>query len=114
VKEIRQLDVQCPEWDILSCIIATLSKFPHLKLQYVKGHQDRTAAYERLPLLAQLNVDADDMATKYQCKYGASRPFVLLTQLAGVHLVSLKGKGTHTSKYATAIRHQATVPIQDY
>ena len=48
------------------------------------------------------------MATKFQCDYGDSRPIALLTGTAGVHLAS--PKGTITSRYEAAIRHQATYP----
>ena len=108
VKDIEQLDVRCAEWDILTCIMYFLKQWPELKLEYVRGHQDRKTAYDRLSLLAQLNVDADEMATIYQCDHGTSQPLVLMTPLAGVHLVS--PNGTHTSKYDAAIRHQATYP----
>lgn len=106
VKHMHQLDVTCPEWDIVSGILEALAQWPQIKLQYVRGHQDRTKRYTRLPLLAQLNVDADAMATRYQRDHGAVRQFVLLTQTAGVHLVS--PNGTHTSTYEAVIRHQAT------
>ena len=105
---IESLDVRCPEWDLVSAIIAELTKWPLLKLQYVPGHQDRARAYSRLSLLAQLNVDADAMASRYQCEFGEIRTRVLLTSTAGVHLIT--PHGTQTSHYDEAIRHQATYP----
>ena len=108
LKPRHHLDVKCPEWDLLSIIIEELEKWPDLRLQHVRGHQDRTTAYDCLSLLAQLNVDADTMATRYQCEYGSPRPIVFLTRTAGVHLVT--PKGTITAHYDTAIRHQATYP----
>ena len=108
LKKVEDLDVTCPEWDLLSNILLELRKWPKLILRHVRGHQDRTTDYDRLSLLAQLNVDADAMATEYQCDHGASRPLALLTATAGVHLVS--PKGSITSKYETAIRYQATYP----
>jgi hypothetical protein len=35
-------------------------------MDFVKGHQDQNKAYERLTLLAQLMVDADEMVSRYQ------------------------------------------------
>ena len=67
-----------------------------------------SAGYDVIVILAQLNVDADAMATEFQCDHGASRPVALLTSTAGVHLAS--PKGTITSRYEAAIRHQATYP----
>jgi exonuclease III len=107
-KSLRDLDVKCPEWDLVSSILNEMHTLPNLTLQHVKGHQDRTTAYERLSLLAQLNVDADMMAAQYQCEHGLSRPEVLLTDTAGVHLVT--PKGYMTKNYEAAMRYQATHP----
>lgn len=46
------------------------------------------------------------MANKFQKDHGAIRPFVKLTEGAGVHLVT--PQGSVTSNYKKAIRHQAT------
>jgi hypothetical protein len=107
-KLLKHLDVKCPDWDLVSNILVELEKWPGLILQHVRGHQDRKVAYHRLPLLAQLNVDADTMATMYQCEHGMSRPLVLLTDTAGVHLVM--PQGTMTSNYDAVIRYQVTYP----
>ena len=56
--------------------------------------------------MAQLNVDADSLATQYQREHGHRNPDVLLTDQAGVHLV-LAGEVV-TSNYAVKIRYQAT------
>lgn len=108
LKRVKDLDVKGPEWDLLSSILTELHRCPGITLQYVRGHQDRKTAYDRLPLLAQLNVDADLMATTYQCEHGMSRPVVLLTETAGVHLVT--PNGSTTKNYETSIRYQATQP----
>ena len=108
IKAMNDLEVTCPEWDILSCILQELQKWPDVRLNHVRGHQDRSTDYDRLSLLAQLNVDADAIATEFQCDHGAARSIALLTSTAGVHLAS--PKGTITSKYEAAIRHQATYP----
>jgi hypothetical protein len=48
-------------------------------LQHIKGHQDCQTVYRRLLLLAQLNVDADALANKYQFNLGSHHPDVLTT-----------------------------------
>ncbi|KAI2503536.1 hypothetical protein MHU86_10918 [Fragilaria crotonensis] len=100
------LDPLSPEWDLIVNIRRLLCEMPGLSLEHVRGHQDRRGTYQRLSLLAQLNVDADDLANTFQREYGAIRPLALLTEEAGVHLIT--PKGTVTTKYKTAIRHQAT------
>ena len=79
---------------------------PGLTLQHIKGHQDRDHAFHQLPLIAQLNVEADTLANQYQRDKGTFQPNVLLTEWAGAHL--LLPTGTVTSKYESAIRYQAT------
>lgn len=105
LKQPHHLDVQGPEWDVISSILEKLHKNPGLHLQYVRGHQDNQVPYEQLPILAQLNVDADAMASRYQ-KQHSPTPIAFLTDTAGVHLVT--PHGTVTSHFATTIRHQAT------
>ena len=113
VKLVTDLRVDGPEWDIVSNTLVLLASQPGLTLQYVKGHQDRDNAYEHLPLLAQLNVDADAMATRYQRSHGRQRPIALLTDTAKVHLVT--PNGSVTSRYGTALRLQATYdPLMSY
>ncbi|KAI2493087.1 hypothetical protein MHU86_21471 [Fragilaria crotonensis] len=100
------LDPFIPDWDLLVNIRRLLKEMPGLKLQHVRGHQDRRIAYRQLSLLAQLNVDADKLANTYQRDHGAIRPIAHLTEGAGVHLVT--AQGSITSNYIKAIRHQAT------
>jgi hypothetical protein len=42
----------------------------------VEGHQDDNAIYDDLPLEAQLNIDADELAGIFQQRSGKSRPIV--------------------------------------
>ena len=102
----RPLDPLSPEWDVVVGIQQLLQTMPGLKLEHIKGHQDRTRTYDRLPLLAQLNVDADDLANKYQRDHGLHQPEVLFTRWAGAHLVL--PCGTVTSHYVATIRYQAS------
>ena len=68
------LDVLCPDWDILIEIQYAMQLLPGITLQFVKGHQDATVAFHQLPLLAQLNVEAHSLATKFQEDHGGNRP----------------------------------------
>ncbi|KAI2502879.1 hypothetical protein MHU86_11548 [Fragilaria crotonensis] len=100
------LDPLSPEWDLIVNIRRLFSEMPGLTLEHVRGHQDQRTNYQRLSLMAQLNVDADAMATTFQREFGAIRPYALLTEDAGVHLIT--PNGTVTTNYKAAIRHQAT------
>jgi hypothetical protein len=109
MKSLRYLDVVVDaDWDLTSSIVTAALTVQGVELQYIKGHQDRTCEYEQLPLLAQLNVDADAVATQYQRNHGQPRSHVLLTDNAGVCLIIPEGSAT--KKYAHTIRYQASVP----
>ena len=102
------LDVLCPDWDILIEIQHALEQLPGLCLKYIKGHQDDKLPYERLPLLARLNVEADALASQFQNHHGQDRPIALLTSRARVqiHLID----GTVTSSLAATLRHAYSGP----
>jgi hypothetical protein len=107
------LDPLIPEWDVIASIQTLLREMPGLTLVHVRGHQDKKTAYHRLPLLAQLNVDADALAGQYQRDLGAFRPDVLLTTWAGCHLQT--PDGTICAHYDRAVRHRAThAPLWKY
>jgi hypothetical protein len=100
------LDPLSPEWDLIVNIRRLFREMPGLSLEHVRGHQDRRVNYQQLSLMAQLNVDADEMANHFQREFGALRPHALLTADAGVHLIT--PKGTVTTNYKTTIRLQAS------
>jgi exonuclease III len=102
------LEPMQPDWDILIEIQNALSQLPEIQLQFIKGHQDRTTRFARLPLLAQLNVEADDMASIYQDTFGSDRPLVILSPRTRAHLI-IRNE-TITSRYPAAIRHAYTGP----
>ena len=45
---------------------------------HVKGHQDKTTKFDKLPLLAQLNIKADALAGQYQQQHGCYLPSVAM------------------------------------
>ena len=107
------LDVLTPEWDILIEIQRSLQQLPGVRLEYVAGHQDKDNPYASLSLLAQLNVDADSLASAYQESFSSRSPFVILAPHVRAHLVFRDG--TVTSKYADAVETEATgVPLMEY
>jgi hypothetical protein len=69
-----------PDWDVLHEIKRKFYQQLHggTLLHTSKGHQDNRQKYDRLPLLAQLNVNADRLAGLYQGLYGATHPIVIL------------------------------------
>jgi hypothetical protein len=107
VQRLQHLDVLVPEWDLLIEIQSSFRRLPEIRLQHVKGHQDKKVAYNRLPLIAQMNVDADELASQYQAQFGMSRPRVILSPNAAVHLEI--NEGTVTAKYDSIIRNAVTV-----
>ncbi|KAI2499830.1 hypothetical protein MHU86_14647 [Fragilaria crotonensis] len=100
------LDVLIPEWDILIEIQQSLKRLPGVRLEYIKGHQDEESSYENLSLLAQLNVDADRIASEYQELFSSRTPFAIMSPSVGAHLVLRDG--TVTSKYSEVIEMEAT------
>ena len=55
-----------PEWDLISKLKPLLQHyfFRDWKFQWIAGHQDDKTNYDDLPLQAQLNCDADGLATQ--------------------------------------------------
>jgi hypothetical protein len=98
------LDTLSADWDVLVEIQYAMTQLPGIQLQYVKGHQDRTTAVARLPLLAQLNVEADTKAGLYQDGHGANHPVVFLTPRTRAHLHF--NTGTVTSRYPAALQKE--------
>jgi hypothetical protein len=92
------------DWDVLVELRHSLERLPGITLRHIKGHQGRKVPYPSLPLLAQLNVDADRLASEFQDEYGCPRPHVLLSPRACVQM-TLANKGTITSAFEHTIRH---------
>jgi hypothetical protein len=93
------------EYDALSMIYDLLRDLPaQPTISHVKGHQDDELEYADLPLPAQLNVDADVLATHELSEYPTSCEHVPLLPSAQVQL-SIAGR-TITRKLAPSIRRQ--------
>jgi len=77
---------------------------------HVKGHQDDDKTYDELPLPAQLNIDADALAEKYQSQYHThDRSWV--PRLNGTKAqLNFELHGTVTNKYKREVHDAATAP----
>jgi hypothetical protein len=65
------------EFDMTEQIYKTQKEFNiNASFQWVKGHQDNDTFYADLPLEAQLNVDADELAGEFQKEHGIYRPVI--------------------------------------
>ena len=54
-----------PDWDIINEIVS-LIKNSKQSIEWIRGHQDEKMPKERLPLPAQLNCEADELANAAQ------------------------------------------------
>jgi hypothetical protein len=102
------LDVLSAEWDVLNEIQHSLRILPKVKLEYVRGHQDRLESYDALPITARLNIEADRIASQYHQDHRGNRPISPLFPHTRAHL--LIDVGTVTSRYEEAIHLAATTP----
>ena len=88
--------------DLLLSILHLMAQFPDkVKLEWVKGHQDRNcASLAELPLPARLNIEADSLATAALEACGEQRPFVPMDPVSKVMLdvngVTVTSNVTHT------------------
>ena len=107
------LDPLQPEWDVLIGIQKSMDQLPHVKLAFVKGHQDKHRAYEQLPLLGQLNVDADAAANSYQ--QISEAPFLTVPMSPHVGAHRHLSTGTVTARFDASIRRSSTsAPLAQY
>jgi hypothetical protein len=59
-------DTIWPSWDILQAICKNFNCYPDLSVFHVKDQQKNTFTAGELPLPAQLNIQADSLATTFQ------------------------------------------------
>jgi hypothetical protein len=83
------------DWDVVQAIVNTVSSASlDVAYTHVKGHQDKDTEYDSLPFLAQLNVDADELAGEFQKKFGSHRPVIPLSPTRPIAL-DLSGHTVH-------------------
>ena len=51
-----------PDWDVLDYIVGLKKRHSEITINWIKSHQDKDTPKERLPLMAQLNCEADELA----------------------------------------------------
>ena len=97
------------EADVTREIGVTIQQFPHKpKYTWVKGHQDEHKPYDKLEYAAQINCDADALASSYyqQMQRPITREPPLLSTPARLLIADL----STTSKYKSKIRRAYTIP----
>ena len=98
-----------PEWDVLNEIWHTVKTWSPFRVVHIKGHQDRHRSRHDLPLIAQLNVEADKLADHYLKANPLPKTEVLLFPHAHVQF-NLHG-ATITSRYSLKIRNAECDPV---
>ena len=99
-----------PDWDLHQAITSTLRRFPELPhCCHVKGHQDRYHAFEELSLPAQLNVEADELASQY--RYPSSTSATKVSLVEGTVALLHGPDGTITANYRAALRRCYNEPL---
>ena len=84
IRKFKEIETLSPDWDIVEELQTTLAVLPGITLRQIKRHQDQKVRYE---LLAQLNVDVDHLAGKYQQTHGRARTHVLMSPNARSNFV---------------------------
>jgi hypothetical protein len=97
------------EWDILSVILDYIPLLPvPLSVQHVKGHQDKEAPVSIRSLSAQLNCEADALATEALLAIAAPIPMSLVFPSAVCQLDV--DDATVTRKIQASLRFSAMAP----
>ena len=68
----------------------------------MKAHQDDDTPYAQLPMYAQLNVDADTLASEFHDAHGSVRPILLMTP--SIRVLPHLPRGSITGKFASTLR----------
>ena len=98
-----------PDWDIQQSISSTVRQFPQVpSFRHVKGHQDNNVAPSTLSLPAQLNVEADNLASSYV--YPPSISSRIAPLIGGATAILHGPFGTINSNYRSILRTLASAP----
>lgn len=98
-----------PDWDVLQAIVKCLEILgDNTTLAHVKGHQDDHTSYASLPLPAQLNVQADEVAGSYQY---LERDHQRTTLISGAGVLLHTPEGTIGSHHIRRIRSAQNKPV---
>ena len=100
------------EWDCMAQILETRQYLGPLfpTVEHVKGHQDENTPYEELPLLAQLNCNADAHANTFLRNHPTIAHTIVHQFPAGQCLLHLK-QGTITRDLKQECAEAQTLPV---
>ena len=98
-----------PDWDVINEIRWTLEKVgvEGGTIFHILGHQVRKKPYAKVSLQAQLNVNADQLATRFQEHHGKPLPKVLLFPHMSVQ-IGIDRLGTCTYRLPQTLRRAET------
>ena len=103
-----------PEWDMVNAIHLLQQKFPVLPLLiHVKGHQDRNTPFDELPISAQMNVEADSLASRALQEYGSPKKMVPFDDTCKV-LLDIKGVTVTTNITQAILRSEHLSDLMKY
>jgi hypothetical protein len=76
-------------WDLLQAIATTIKRISSIPVHvnHVKGHQDRNRDVSSLSLPAQLDVDADGLATEFNAPLTIQLPEILFDPMTKIQLI---------------------------
>jgi len=75
---------------VLNEIFNVLSLFPRCSISHVRGHQETAIPYDKLPVLAKLNVDADSLANSF-CTHSTHQSHSPLFPSSGLQVDTITG-----------------------
>eukprot|EP00957_Ditylum_brightwellii_P037442 2832358-Ditylum_brightwellii.AAC.1 len=97
------------DWDIIAQAAVTLCSYgSRLTMFHVKSHQNNNKEEEELDLPAQLNIAADNLATKYRIQYDQPLPLVPQVAVNSVQLCTTDS--VISSHYSKRIQDYVTTP----
>jgi hypothetical protein len=94
------------DWDLLQALASTIKQISTVPVtvHHVKGHQDRARTVASLSLPAQLNVEADSLATDFNA--ALTHPLPVIPFDPATRILLTIGQKTVTSHIRSQIRYQ--------
>jgi hypothetical protein len=102
------------DWDLLQAIASTIRRISSIPIHvnHVKGHQDRNRAVASISLAAQVNVEADALATAFNAPLTVQLPEMPFDPMTKIQLGG--GGKTVTSHLRSRLRYQLHFqPLKD-
>ncbi|KAI2501044.1 hypothetical protein MHU86_13398 [Fragilaria crotonensis] len=96
------------EWDVLIEIYHTVKiTWSATTIEHIKGHQDDDKPVSQLPLLAQLNIEADHLASTHQRRHPEPAPRARLLRHTGFIYICPQERSRHdmTKPFDKHIQH---------